>query len=178
MKQILIKLNKIRQEIDVQKEGSRYKAFTISKLNAELNPLLDKYKLGVTFNIKSVELKPIDRSDRNPLFTIMGVITYTIVDLESEDKLDIDTAFSGLNSEGDPSKSQGSAHSYSYKYLWVTLLGLTDEETDIDSPINQAKAASKPAMPANHYEPSPTKSLAIKTLKKPNSGIPINEVPF
>lgn len=139
MKNILTKINKIRAEINVEKEQGRYKAFTVAKLNAELNPLLIKHNLGVSFNIKENNVVSHDREGKNPLFTISGTITYSIFDLDSDERLDIDTVFTGLNSEGDPSKSQGNAHSYSYKYLWVTLLGLTDEESDVDSPINQNK---------------------------------------
>jgi hypothetical protein len=137
MKNLLKKLNQLRATIKVDKEGARYKAFTVSKLNAELNPALVKLNIGVTFSIISNEMKVITKADGKQVYTADGIVRYTLVDLDSEDKLEIDTVFTGMNSEGDPSKSQGNAHSYSYKYLWVTLLGLTDDETDPDSIYSQ-----------------------------------------
>jgi hypothetical protein len=137
MKNILTKLNKIREVIDVEKEGSRYKAFTVAKLNAELNPLLIRHNLGVSFDILDQKVEPLDKGDGRFVFLVKGQICYRIHDLDSDEVLTFNTVFTGLNSEGDPSKSQGNAHSYSYKYFWVTLLGLTDEESDVDSPQNQ-----------------------------------------
>lgn len=137
MKNLLKKLNQLRATINVQKEGARYKAFTVSKLNAELNPALIKLNIGVTFSVISNETKTITKADGKQIFVVDGIVRYTVIDLDSEDKLEIDTVFCGMNSEGDPSKSQGNAHSYSYKYLWVTLLGLTDDEIDPDSVYRQ-----------------------------------------
>lgn len=137
MKNLLKKLNQLRDTIEVQKEGARYKAFTVSKLNAELNPALVKLNVGVSFCIINNDTKVITRADGKHVFAVDGVVRYTIYDLDSEDKLEVDTLFTGLNSEGDISKSQGNAHSYSYKYLWVTLLGLTEDETDPDSVYRQ-----------------------------------------
>jgi hypothetical protein len=139
-KKILTKLNIIRNKIKVDKEGSRYKAFTIAKLNAELNPLLEEHKVGVSFSVQECNIKPVEKANGNYAFVIHGTCKYEIHDLESDDSIEVITGFTGMNSEGDPSKSQGNAHSYSYKYLWVTLLGLTDEESDVDSPINQNNA--------------------------------------
>ena len=117
MKGLLKKLNQLRNTINVEKEGSRYKSFTVSKLNAQLNPALVKLNLAVTFNIVESQIKSIDKGKGKFVYVVHGIIKYTIHDLDTDDKLDIETPFTGLNSEGDPSKSQGNAHSYSYKYL-------------------------------------------------------------
>lgn len=150
MKKLLEKLNKIRLEIDVDKtkeSNGRYRAFTVATVNAQINPLLEKYKIGVAFDVKEYQIAVANKitnteviasrnvtivKERNT-FMIQGKVCYTISDLESGEKLEVNTPFLGLNEEGDPAKSQGNAHSYSYKYLWVTLLGLTDVESDPDS---------------------------------------------
>lgn len=164
-KTILDKLNKIRSKIKVDKEGARYKAFTIAKLNAELNPLLNEYRLGINFNVLDFNVIPLEKDAGKYIFLVNGKIEYSITDIESGEVMKSVTGFTGLNSEGDPSKSQGNAHSYSYKYLWVTLLGLTDEESDVDSPIAQNNA-----MLAEQMESSSAKPLNMNESKALLSG--------
>ncbi|MDA0778748.1 MAG: ERF family protein [Bacteroidetes bacterium] len=147
MNKILQKLLVLRSTINVEKEqGRSYKAFTIKKLNAELNPALDELKIGVSFAVKDVKNEignkkwGVDKYGVNferYTYITTGTVDYIIADLESDDYITVTCPFFGMNEEGDPSKSCGNAHSYSYKYLWLTLLGITDEETDPDSIYNQ-----------------------------------------
>lgn len=171
MKKLLAKLNKIRSEIDVDKtkeSNGRYKAFTVATVNAQINPLLEKHKIGVAFDVKEYQITVANKitnteviasrnvtivKERNT-FMMQGKVCYKIFDLESDDTIEVNTPFLGLNEEGDPAKSQGNAHSYSYKYLWVTLLGLTDVESDPDH-----VAGSKPQVQASPSAPTAPNKL-------------------
>lgn len=174
MKSLLFKLNQIRQEIDVEKEkGNRYKAFTIARLNAELNPLLIKYGIGVTYNVSNLLITPTSEKTGTDKYgasfvkhnqIVSALCTYSLVDFDSDDVISITTPFIGMNEEGDPAKSQGNAHSYSYKYLWVTLLGLTDEEIDVDSPLSQSKQMTQEQIEISSA-PVKDKALSKKLLK-------------
>lgn len=168
MKNVLIKLNKIRAEIKVGKEKNeklKYKAFTVAGLNAELNSLLIANNLGVNVATHLDGCLPTNKKwgeakDRysnevynyeRESFYVSGSMKITIVDLDgksidpADDILEAEVPLVGMNSEGDPSKSLGSAMSYGYKYFWITQLGLTDETLDVDS--NAHSATKAPAAP-------------------------------
>lgn len=136
---LLEKLNEIRHTIKVDKQLNAkqgYKAFTIAKLNAELNPLLRKYKIGILCKVADQQVTPIDKESQygaKTNFLVTGSAEYTLVDLETNDREIVSIPYIGMNQAGDPSKSMGNASSYAYKYLWITLLGLTDETSDVDS---------------------------------------------
>lgn len=149
LKPLLKKLNLIRGEIKLNKEqAKKYKAFTIAKINAELNPLLLKHNIAVSFSVGETQLESVttktgaDNYGTNferKINAVNGMIGYAIHDLDSDAVLQLTAPFIGMNEEGDPSRSCGNAYSYSYKYLWLTLLGITEEETDVDSPYSQQK---------------------------------------
>lgn len=156
MRKLLEKLNKIRGEIKLNKEyNNSYKAFTISGLNAALNPLLITHKIGVstrsTLSQDALEVASIKQGEdkyKNHVTTtnhvVLGHMIITLYDLESEDQLECSVPLVGKNSEGDQSKSLGSAISYGYKYFWIAQLGLTDEELDPDSSYNNTKESATP----------------------------------
>ena len=136
---LLHKLNEIRKVIKVDKEfnkGQGYSAFTIAKLNAELNPLLIKHGIGIICNVKDQKVEQVIKETQyGPKinFLVTGTAEYTLIDCATDERETTSIPFIGMNQAGDPSKSLGNAASYAYKYLWITLLGLTDATSDVDS---------------------------------------------
>lgn len=153
---LIEKLNLIRKENKIEKETNKnlgYKAFTIYKLHAELNPLLIKYGIGLTMTVTDCTVTPVPGGkDKygNPKnnYLVCGTANYELINQEdTTERLKASMLFTGMNSQGDPSKSAGNAASYAYKYLWVTLLGLTDETSDVDSTYYNADIKIESAVP-------------------------------
>ena len=153
---LIKKLNLIRNENKIEKEANLklgYKSFTINKLHAELNPLLVKYGIGLTMTVVDSTVTPIPAGNDkygNPKnnYLVHGTANYELINQDDTDeRIQASIPFTGMNSQGDPSKSVGNAASYAYKYLWVTLLGLTEETSDVDSTYYDADARVESAVP-------------------------------
>ena len=133
------KLNKIRDELKVAKELTMgYKAFTISKVNEALNPLLVKHGVSIVLNdFSGLQLTPcevVKDGKKKTNWLVAGIATYEFEDIEDNSKTVAKIPFVGMNQAGDPSKSLGNAGSYSYKELCKQMFGLTEESSDVDSP--------------------------------------------